>query len=186
MTLDWFVVLYFFLSILWLKWKLTNKFCESQLFFEPSGNLRHYVLGVKPRFRDKATETQMTVRTKMAAQTWDSAHWPCRLAECLMNLEVVVQFSELGCSKQKFDWSWQTNLVCHSWSALQWDLSKALPTLNRLKSLSMQMDWQSLGRIPPACLDATYITASMPPCPKHWCWKWDETNKGGLPPFPCW
>lgn len=38
------------------------------------------------------------------------------------------------------------------------DLSKALPTLNRLKSLSMQMDWQSLGRILSACL----VTSQRP------------------------
>lgn len=69
MTLDWFVV-----SISscqfggWSEhWRIN--FDESRLFFWTFRQFRHYVLGVKPRFRDKAFQRQ---RNGFETQTWDT------------------------------------------------------------------------------------------------------------------
>ena len=104
--------IYFFLSVWsvwWFKWNLTNKFCESQLFF---GNLPA-ILGTmfwvwSPDFETRLSRDSETDSKRKP----EMRPWPCRLAECLMNLEVVVQFSERNLAVNK-------SLACHSWSALQ-------------------------------------------------------------------
>ena len=107
--------IYFFLSVWWLKWNFTNKFCESQLFFWNLPAILGTMFWVwSPDFETRLSRDSETDSKRKP----EMRPWPCRLAECLMNLEVVVQFSErnLAVNKSLIEVdkpAWHANLGAH-------------------------------------------------------------------------